>query len=109
MHELDRDREAPRARREPVAEPAGQRDAQRPQVLAAEIEEVMRGAMHRACAARDHVELALERTEVFADPAVERGEPLGQRRNAPQRADARETGEDGGRAVVDGELVHGCP
>ena len=52
VDELDRDREAARARREAVAEPAAERDAQRPQVLAAQVEQVVGRLVDDARAAR---------------------------------------------------------
>jgi hypothetical protein len=47
-------------------------------VLAAQIEEMLRGRVNHAGAARDRGELAFERHQIIANPAVERSESLGE-------------------------------
>ena len=94
VDELDRDREAARAWREAFAEPARERDAQRAQVLAAQIEQVMRRVLHDARAARNRRELGLELDEVGADPAGEVREALAQVGRAAHATDVGEPVED---------------
>ncbi len=71
MDQLDRHREPARPRREALAEPAGERDAQRPQVLAAQIEQVVRRRVDDPRAARHGRQLGLEAGEIVPHPALE--------------------------------------
>ena len=95
MDQLDRDRQLAGDRREPAADLGRERDAHRPEVLAAEVEQVVGGALDRAWPARDLIEVVLDVGELGRDPAAQLAEARGQLVAAVAPAHPAEVVEEG--------------
>ena len=72
MDQLDRNRELARASVEAGADLGRERDAHRAHVLAAQIEQVMGGALDQPGSARDRGEGRLDVAQLVPDPGLDR-------------------------------------